>query len=98
MEVKVEKIVGFKSSVSGTGEKYNMTGNVDVDKGVMTNIDSGIVKDGDGKQVASFTYYGNLNIVFSTDDNTIMTNVITDINSFIEYCKTNAAGFGTVTA
>lgn len=98
MEVKVNKIVGFKSAVSAAGEKYNMTGNVNVDNGAMTNIDSGIVKDVDGKQVASFTYYGNLNIAFNTSDSTVMTAVVTDINSFIGYCKTNAAGFGTVTA
>jgi hypothetical protein len=98
MEVKVNKIVGFKSNVSAAGEKYNMTGNVNVDNGVMTNIDSGIVKDGDGKQVASFTYYGNLNISFNTSDSTVMTAVITDIESFIDACKSDAASLGTVTA
>lgn len=98
MEVKVNKIVGFKSSVSAAGEKYNVTGNVNVDNGAMTNIDSGIVKDGDGNQVASFTYYGNLNIAYSTNDSTVMTAAITDITAFIDYCKTNAASLNTVTA
>jgi hypothetical protein len=98
MTVKVNKIVGFKSAVSAAGEKYNMTGNVNVDNGAMTNIDSGIVKDGDGKQVASFTYYGNLNIAFNTSDSTVMTAAITDIETFIDACKTNTASLGTVTA
>mgnify|MGYP001454040360 CR=1 FL=1 len=98
MEVKVNKIVGFKSAVSAAGEKYNMTGNVSVDNGVMTNIEGGIVKDGDGNQVASFTYYGNLNIAYSTNDSTVMTAVITDIEAFIDYCKTNTASLETVTA
>jgi hypothetical protein len=96
VKIKVNKIVGFKSSVSGTGEKYNMTGNVNVDNGTMTNIEGGIVKDGDGNQVASFTYYGNLNIAYSTNDSTVMTAVITDITAFIDYCKTNAASLNTV--
>lgn len=98
MEVKVNKIVGFKSGVTGTGEKYTITANVMVDNESLTNIEGGIVKDGDGNQVASFTYYGNLNIAYSTNDSTVMTAAITDITAFIDYCKTNAVSFGTVTA
>ena len=98
MEIKVNKICGFKSSVSGRGEKYSMTGNVNVDNGVMTNIESGIVKDDGGIQVASFSYCGNLSIAYNTDDNTVMTAVITDIKSFVDYCKANTASLNTVTA
>lgn len=98
MDLKVNKIVGFKSDVSAAGEKYNMAGNVNVDNGVMTDIQGGIVKDADGNQVASFTYFGNLNIAFNTSDSAVMTAVITDIESFIDACKADTASLGTVTA
>lgn len=97
MEVKVNKIVGFKSNVSGKGEKYDVNADVAVDNGSMSNIVNGTVKSSDGT-VATFTFLGNLNVVFSTDDSTVTAAAITDITSFIGYCKTNAVNFGTVTA
>ncbi len=96
MEVKVNKIVGFKSNVSATGEKYGISADVTVDNGAMTNIADGTVKDGDGNQVATFTYYGGLNIGFSTNDNSVMTSAITDVTAFIDYCKANAAALNTM--
>lgn len=97
MEVKVNKIVGFKSNVSGKGEKYDVNADVAVDNDSMSNIVNGIVKSSDGT-VATFTFLGNLNVVFSTDDGTVTAAAIADITSFIGYCKTNAVSFGTVTA
>ena len=98
MELKVNKIVGFKSDVSAAGEKYTLTGNVNVSNDAMTNIENGIVKDTSGNQVASFSFYGNLNIAFNTSDSTVMTAVITDIEAFIDSCKANTTDLGTVTA
>lgn len=98
MEVKVNKIVGFKSNVSGKGEKYDVSADVAVDNGSISNLVGGTVKDSGGTQVATFTLYGNLDVVFATNDNAVMTAAITDINAFVDYCKTNFASLNAVTA
>jgi hypothetical protein len=98
MEVKVNKIVGFKVSLTGTGIKYTVNANVSAENDNVTSVENGTVKDTDGTELANFSSYGSgsLSINFKTSDDTVMANILTDVTAFASYCKSNVATLSTV--
>jgi hypothetical protein len=97
MEVKVNKMVGFKVSLTGTGTKYTVNANVSAENDNVTSVENGTVKDTDA-ELANFSGYGpgSLSINFKTSDDTVMASILADVTAFISYCKSNIASLSTV--
>lgn len=96
MEVKVNKMVGFKVNLTGTGAKYIVNASVSVENDNITSTENGTVKDTDGTELANFSDYGSLSVNFKVSDNITMASILTDITAFISYCKSNVATLSTV--
>lgn len=93
MEVKVNKMVGFKANLTGTGAKYTVNANVSAENDNVTSTENGTVKDTDGTELANFSGYGpgSLSINFKASDDTVMASILADVTAFISYCKSNVA-------
>lgn len=92
MEVNVKEVTSFKSSLTGTDGNTNVDGTVSVSNKVLNNIDKGAVTDSKGNQLATWAWFGSLNMSYAEGvDAEAMTLVLGAVNSFIGYCKENAA-------
>lgn len=96
MEIKVNEITGFRSSVSGTGESGSLTAMVNVQNGTLSSVENGSVHDADGNQLANFSNYGQLSVVFMTSEETTMQSVLNDIITFINQCTNGASALNDV--
>lgn len=92
MEVKVNEVTSFKSNMTGTDGGNIVNGIADVSNKVLNNIDKGTITDSKGNQLATWAWFGSLNLNYAADvDAEIMAVILTTVNSFLVYCKENAA-------
>ena len=98
MEVKVTAIAGFKASVEAVGTGTTIKAIVSVENDKYANIENGSVSSNEGNKelLATFAYFGGINISYLTTDEDEIIAAITDVTKFVKYCKANAAKLGTV--
>ena len=79
----------FKREVDIVNDSTKVKGNVAVSDGNIMSVDNGVVLDGDGNQIATFSQYSteNLNVNYNTSDLQKMIDAVTNINTFSAYVK-----------
>lgn len=89
MKVTFGKMTEFKREVDIVNDSTKVRGNVAVGDGSIVSIDNGVVLDGDGNQIATFSQYSteNLNVNYNTSDLQKMIDAVTNINTFSAYVK-----------
>ena len=89
MKVTFGKMTEFKREVDIVNDSTKMKGNVAVSDGSIVSVDNGVVLDGDGNQIATFSQYStdNLNVNYNTSDLQKMIDAVTNINAFSAYVK-----------
>lgn len=89
MKVTFGKMTEFKREVDIVNDSTKVRGNVAVSDGSIASVDNGVVLDGDGNQIATFSQYSteNLNVNYNTSDLQKMIDVVTNINTFSAYVK-----------
>lgn len=89
MKVTFGKMTEFKREVDIVNDSTKMKGNVAVSDGSIVSVDNGVVLDGDGNQIATFSQYStdNLNVNYNTSDLQKMIEAVTSINEFASYIK-----------
>ena len=75
-------------------DSTKVRGNVAVSDGSIVSVDNGVVLDGDGNQIATFSQYSteNLNVNYNTSDLQKMIDAVTNINTFSAYVKEHVDG------
>ena len=88
MKVTFGKMTEFKREVDIVNDSTKVRGNVAVSDGSIVSVDNGVVLDGDGNQIATFSQYSteNLNVNYNTSD-LQMIDAVTNINTFSAYVK-----------
>lgn len=89
MKVTFGKMTEFKREVDIVNDSTKVRGNVAVSDGSIVSVDNGVVLDGDGNQIATFSQYSteNLNVNYNTLDLQKMIDAVTNINTFSAYVK-----------
>ena len=89
MKVTFGKMTEFKREVDIVNDSTKVKGNVAVSDGNIMSVDNGVVLDGDGNQIATFSQYSteNLNVNYNTSDLQKMIDAVTNINTFSAYVK-----------
>ena len=89
MKVTLGKMTEFKREVDIVNDSTKVKGNVAVSDGNIMSVDNGVVLDGDGNQIATFSQYSteNLNVNYNTSDLQKMIDAVTNINTFSAYVK-----------
>lgn len=89
MKVTFGKMTEFKREVDIVNDSTKVRGNVAVSDGSIVSVDNGVVLDGDGNQIATFSQYSteNLNVNYNTSDLQKMIDAVTNINTFSAYVK-----------
>lgn len=89
MKVTFGKMTEFKREVDIVNDSTKVRGNVAVSDGSIISVDNGVVLDGDGNQIATFSQYSteNLNVNYNTSDLQKMIDAVTNINTFSAYVK-----------
>lgn len=89
MKVTFGKMTEFKREVDIVNDSTKVKGNVAVSDGNIMSVDNGVVLDGDGNQIATFSQYStdNLNVNYNTSDLQKMIDAVTNINAFSAYVK-----------
>lgn len=89
MKVTFGKMTEFKREVDIVNDSTKVRGNVAVSDGSIISVDNGVVLDGDGNQIATFSQYSteNLNVNYNTLDLQKMIDAVTNINTFSAYVK-----------
>ena len=89
MKVTFGKMTEFKREVDIVNDSTKMKGNVAVSDGSIVSVDNGVVLDGDGNQIATFSQYStdNLNVNYNTSELQKMIDAVTNINAFSAYVK-----------
>ena len=89
MKVTFGKMTEFKREVDIVNDSTKVNGNVAVSDGNIMSVDNGVVLDGDGNQIATFSQYSteNLNVNYNTSDLQKMIDAVTNINTFSAYVK-----------
>lgn len=79
----------FKREVDIVNDSTKVKGNVAVSDGNIMSVDNGVVLDGGGNQIATFSQYSteNLNVNYNTSDLQKMIDAVTNINTFSAYVK-----------
>ena len=95
MKVTLGKMTEFKREVDIVNDSTKVKGNVAVSDGNIMSVDNGVVLDGDGNQIATFSQYStdNLNVNYNTSDLQKMIDAVTNINSFSAYIKEHVDEF-----
>lgn len=89
MEIKKVKVNSMSLKVENTDEtrKYDVTANVFVNNGVVTNFEQGAISlKGSLVQLASFGHYGSMNVNFTSTD-AKKDELVVEIENFIEAVK-----------
>ena len=70
MKVTLGKMTEFKREVDIVNDSTKVNGNVAVSDGNIMSVDNGVVLDGDGNQIATFSQYStdNLNVNYNTSE------------------------------
>lgn len=90
--MQTERIIDYTARVTNTGEKYSITGNVNVQGEKLNNIHDAVVCDmATGDDVASFSFYTSLNVVFNEKNAEENSNILDEINVFIESAETSVS-------
>lgn len=94
MKVTLGKMTEFKREVDIVNDSTKVKGNVAVSDGNIMSVDNGVVLDGDGNQIATFSQYStdNLNVNYNTSDLQKMIDAVTNINAFSAYVKEHVDG------
>ena len=89
MKVTLGKMTEFKREVDIVNDSTKVKGNVAVSDGNIMSVDNGVVLDGGGNQIATFSQYSteNLNVNYNTSDLQKMIDAVTNINTFSAYVK-----------
>lgn len=89
MKVTFGKMTEFKREVDIVNDSTKVRGNVAVSDGSIASVDNGVVLDGDGNQIATFSQYftENLNVNYNTSDLQKMIDAVTNISTFSAYVK-----------
>lgn len=89
MKVTLGKMTEFKREVDIVNDSTKVRGNVAVSDGSIVSVDNGVVLDGDGNQIATFSQYStdNLNVNYNTSELQKMIDAVTNINAFSAYVK-----------
>ena len=91
MKVTFGKMTEFKREVDIVNDSTKVRGNVAVtiQHNTIVSVDNGVVLDGDGNQIATFSQYSteNLNVNYNTSDLQKMIDAVTSINEFASYIK-----------
>lgn len=95
MEMKFGKTTEVERIVNGVSNDYTITARVRVSGDTLASINTGVVTNKQGAQVATFSQYGSLSVNFDTTDASEMEMTLVAINAYTSECAKTAATLAT---
>lgn len=95
MEMKFGKTTEVERIVNGVSNDYIITARVRVSGDTLASINTGVVTNKQGVQVATFSQYGSLSVNFDTTDTSEMEMTLVAINAYTSECAKTAATLAT---